>query len=685
MSENLSNLTIRRKRIQDREKKAHYRKGILSSLNSILRIYLVRQLGTQATSKPQTLTPPSSTNMMRSYQVVLKCADKSQREEINKRIRTLEEQQEQLLTPQVIKQAVELYRTNPKEGFFTRQLCKAVGQSPNIAESAFHWLYIAIKGKIDKEKKAQGLFNFLLKNPLQLIEWLIFGRSPYTERSLENYWRLKRRYIINLLTSTRTQTDSYWRKKHKNNYYADFLQFNALLPTITQREVLQALDDALFYYTHEFSLIPQLTKNQNTFLKKLKLLKKEQTTVVPFLTSWFNCPQNSRWKSLKTLSEQLATIIGKPSRKLFSAIRLIVVFTLFDHYMQSVPQLFKVLPIANVVPQPFKRKKKGRLPIKLLMKKNYVITRQGNAQELTDQLKKQGWTKLGFPQKGKQRLTAQVYFPPKVVEYIKNGAHIKVFQVSSGHAPSYKPRVDIVLEGTHACFHSSMLLHRYLATISAKKMSILGVDINRLGQHMVTFNTSIPLPQDLVDLADHYDHLSTKVLDELNRGFLRKRKEYDSHGCCKLKGELNRVYTRRHRILREITRLLPHFLAAVMVKKKTKILKIERLTVDPTGTKGALAKAIYTMPDSSFIYKKAVWLASLELGYDVQLETVSPYHTSTIHYRCGGVLTRQKGQYDTAPCKKCGQQVNTHSNAAQNIASLPGILLPNDSFPSSHV
>jgi hypothetical protein len=629
-------------------------------------------------------TSPLET-VMRSYQVMLECVDHSQREEINRRIIELENKQDLLLTPQIVKKAVELYKTNPKEGFFTHQLCRELGKGPNIAQSAFHWLYIAIKGKIAKEKKIQGLLNFLLKNPQPLIEWMIFGRSPYTERSLENYWKLKRRYIINLLTSTRTQTDSYWRKKHKMAYSSNFLQLNTLLPPSTQSEVLQALDDTLFYQQHEFSLLPQLTKNQQSFLKKLQLLKKEQNIFVPFLTSWINSPQPSRWKSLKDLAEQLAAIIGKPSRKLFSAVRLIVVFTLFDHYMQSVPQLVKVLPIANVVPPPFKRKKKGRLPIILLMKKNFVITRQGNAQEVTDQIKKQGWTELGFTKKGKQKLTAQVHFPKKALEYLNNGAYIKVFQVSSGQAPGYKPRVDVVLEGAHAFFHSSKLLHRYLKNISAKKMSVLGLDINRLGQYMVVFNTPIPLPPDLLDLAAHYDHLSTKVLAELNRGFVRKRKEYNSHGCCKLKGELNRVYSRRHRILREITRLLPHFLAAVLVKKQTKILKIERLTSDPTGTKGNLAKAIYTMPDSLYIYKKAVWLASLELGYDVKLESVPPYHTSTRHYKCGGVLTRQKGQYDVAPCKKCRQHVNTHSNAAQNIASLQGTLLPPDSFPSSHV
>ncbi|MHA1202778.1 MAG: zinc ribbon domain-containing protein, partial [Candidatus Heimdallarchaeaceae archaeon] len=357
------------------------------------------------------------------------------------------------------------------------------------------------------------------------------------------------------------------------------------------------------------------------------------------------------------------------------------VFTLFDHFMQSVPQLVKGLPVAKVVPLPFKRKKKGRLPIKLLMKKDYVITRQGNAKTLTTQIKKQGWTELCFPQKGKKKLVAKTLFPSKLREYIHNGAEIKLFQVSSGQAPSYKPRVDVVLEGTMDCFHSSTLLHTYLPLISSRKKAVLGLDINRLGVHMVAFNTSVSLPPDILLLAERYSHLTAKVLPELHRGLMRKRKARDTFGFCKLQGELNRVYTRRMRIIRELTRFLPHFLAAVMVKKQCKTLKIEQLTVDPSGNKGALAKAIYTMPDNLIIYKKAVWLASQELGYQVQLESVSPYHTSTIHYGCGGKLVRNQSQYDHAPCRKCGLKVNTHTNAAHNIASLSGMLLPSDPLP----
>jgi len=638
----------------------------------------------QVTKQAQVAVNPHSKMLKRSYQVALKCVDQHQREEINRRIRKLEERQHLLLSPQTIKKAEALYRSNPREKFFARQLCKEVGKSPNIAESAFHWLHIAIKGKRDKEQKVQGLLNFLLKNPQQLVEWMIFGRSPYTENSLGNYWKLKKRYVISLLTSTRQQADGYWRKKKKVIYGSNHLQFNSFLPLITQQLIVQAIDDSLFFYNNAFATIPQITKRQQTFLAKLQLLKNEQAIVVPFLISWINSPHLSRWKSLKVLAEQLANTLGKPSRKLFSAVRLIIVFTLFDHFMQSVPQLAKGLPVAKVVPLPFKKKKKGRLPIKLLMKKDYVITRQGNAKTLTVQIRKQGWTELGFPQKGKKKFVAKILFPSKVREYIYNGAEIKLFKINSGQAPSYKPRVDVVLEGTMDCFHSSTLLPTYLPRITGQKKAILGLDINRLGVHMVAFNTSVSLPPDTLLLAERYTHLSNKVLPELHRGLMRKRKARDVLGFCKLQGELNRVYTRRLRLIRELTLLLPHFLAAVMVKKQCKTLKIEHLTVDPSGTKGALAKAIYTMPDNLFIYQKAVWLASQELGYQVQLESVFPYHTSTIHYGCGGTLVRLQGQYDHAPCRKCGREVNTHTNAAHNIASLSGTLLPSFYSSSPH-
>ncbi|MBA7548241.1 hypothetical protein ES705_40689 [subsurface metagenome] len=450
---------------------------------------------------------------------------------------------------------------------------------------------------------------------------------------------------------------------------------------MTHNEVVLAIEDAYKYKIHEFSSIANLSSNQQSFRNKLKLLVQEKQQVASFITSWINTPQKSHWKSLKKLAQQITEFVGKKNRKLFSAVRLIVVFALFDHLMESVPQLILSTLPEKVVPQPFKRKKKGKLPIKLLMKKEYVITREGNAKVLTEKAKKQGWTDLGFPQRGKKKTKARVLFPPKVLEYLRNGANIKILQVSSGEAPSYKPRVDVVLEGTHECFRSTTLLHHYRSTIPLGNAPTLGVDINRLGKFMVTFNTSIDLPPDLLKLAERYNLLTDKVLKELNRGLAKKRKSYDSRGCCKLLGELNRVYTRRSRIMREILRLLPFFLVAVIVKHHSRVLKIEELNVDPTGTKGALAKAIYTMPDNSFIYEKAVWLASSELGYDILLEQVDPFHTSLLHNVCGGVLDRKLGHYDYAYCKACGLKVNTHFNAALNISEKQGQPLSSRSFP----
>ncbi len=633
----------------------------------------------QSTTKIRPSLP--HTKVMRSYQLAFEHLSKTERIEIYQRIEKLEKEQKALLTPTIVTKALELYRSNPKEIFFTRKLCKEVDKSPNIAESAFYWLYIAIQGKVDKEKKIQGIFNFWQKNPQQLLEWVIFGRSPYTEHSFQKYWKVGRRFVINLLTSTRLQTDSYWNRKFTRRCVTSKIKFNHVLPTMTHNEVILAIEDAYKYKIHEFSSIPNLSPNQQSFLAKLKLLVQEKQQVASFVTSWINTPQKSRWKSLKALAQQITEFVGKKNRKLFSAVRLIVVFALFDHLMESVPQLVLSTLPEEVVPRPFKRKKKGKLPIKLLMKKEYVITREGNAKVLTAKVKKQGWTELGFPQRGKKKVKARVLFPPKVLEYLRNGASIKIMQVSCGEVPSYKTRIDVVLEGAHECFRSTTLLHQYMITIPAGNAPTLGVDINRLGKFMVAFNTPVKLSPDLLKLAESYTHLTDKVLKELNRGLAKKRKLRDSHGCCKLIGELNRVYTRRSRILREILRLLPFFLAAVIVKHHSRVLKIEELNVDPTGTKGALAKAIYTMPDNSFIYEKAVWLASSELGYDVLLEQVNPFNTSRHHNVCGGVLDRKLGHYDYAYCKACGLKVNTHFNAALNISAKHGRPLSSRSFP----
>ena len=109
----------------------------------------MRELGTLTTQKTQSHPTPSLPKVMRSYQVVLKCANQTQREEINRRIISLEKRQENLITSQTVKKALKLYRDNPKEGFFTQKLGKSVGTKPNIAESAYNWVLLHARNVVN--------------------------------------------------------------------------------------------------------------------------------------------------------------------------------------------------------------------------------------------------------------------------------------------------------------------------------------------------------------------------------------------------------------------------------------------------------------------------------------------------------------------------------------------------------
>ena len=78
-------------------------------------------MSSQTITSSQISHPLNLDKVMRSYQVVLKCDSQVHREEINKRIRRLEERQKTLITQEVVKKALKLYRANPKERFFIRQ------------------------------------------------------------------------------------------------------------------------------------------------------------------------------------------------------------------------------------------------------------------------------------------------------------------------------------------------------------------------------------------------------------------------------------------------------------------------------------------------------------------------------------------------------------------------------------
>ena len=123
--------------------------------------------------------------LLKTYSLVLKFKDQAQRKEANNRIKELELKQEKLLYDKKAQQAArELAQKKPNISFPVTEIQKRTKKSPNISFSAYHWLFTAEKITADKEKKVYSLFQFLLKNPQQAIEWFILGRSPYTEFTL---------------------------------------------------------------------------------------------------------------------------------------------------------------------------------------------------------------------------------------------------------------------------------------------------------------------------------------------------------------------------------------------------------------------------------------------------------------------------------------------------------------------
>ncbi len=597
--------------------------------------------------------------------------------EANKRVKGLQVRQEDMIyNTKTINTALNIARELPdKDSKFAPAVIQEHTKNyANIGNSAYYQLFIAAKGTIDREKKVSDIFQLLLKWKSQALEWIIFGRSPRVENILTFQWKIKRIYIINLLTSSRRQID---------NFVPQEIHFNKSLPNLTEREIKSAFSKFYQKKCKELSL-KKMTSKEKSFLEKLKLFDNNLDFISSNLHEWNNMEHKSRWQSLKKLSRGIAKTFGNESRRLFSPLRSIILFALSSKLEETVSKIIKNSDPKKCVSPPFKTKKKGRLPIILLMKKDYVIVRPGNAKQMTELVQRDGSFELGFPLKGYSRINGNLVFPRKVKEYIRNGAKIKLLKIQHGKAPSYKICVSVVLEGSNSMFISHKLTKKLLKPIRTNSSSVLGLDINRLSDYILAFSNQIRIPKEIKILIRKYNHLNSRIIPQLSYALKNKGRDKNSHDYCKLKGELDRVYSKRKKILSEIKNLLPHLIAAVLIKSGSCYLCIENLDFDPRGKKGALGKAFYSMPDEIDIFEKAILIATKISGRIIRLIKVPPQGTSTYHFQCRGILDRTNHYYDKALCKKCGDYVDTHHNAARNIKDKGEQLLQSLNRPSSH-
>ncbi len=607
----------------------------------------------------------SKSTVIRTYRMGIrfdgtKEEKRTQEKEANLRVKGLQIQQDDIYHYEsAIETALNIARTQPKQQskFAVKAIQKAKQNYSNIADSAYYWLYLASKGTVDREKKVAEIMKLLLNWDDQAVEWFIFGRSPRVENTLIYRWKLKRLYVINLISSTRWQIDKFCTPD---------IKFNSFLPLVTQQEVEDNIHAFCTLKSQE-KQTKNVSDKARRFIKRIELVHDNLSIVAPYLTSWINVSQKSRWKSLKRLSKIISGVIGLKNENLFSALRAIIVFALSPYIEKNVSRILQYVSPEQIVKPPFMKNRRRNIPIILLMNKDHVILRPGNSSQMTELVKKNGMFDLVFILKNQPRIYGTLVFSSKVRKFIERGAKIKVLMVQSGPKPGCKLRISVILEGHCSIFLSTKLTENISKQLKIKQTDALGLDVNRLGEYVLVFSVNVKQTKELKELMKRYNRLNTLEIPRLSVSLKNYGRLKHSYRYVKVRGELQRIYKKRNNLLKEIKNYVTHYIAAVLIKSKCKIFCIEDFRIDPRGKRGALAKAIYSMPDDENIFEKAISIASLILKYNVSLISIDPRRTSSLHNNCGGILKRTSKSYDIVKCNKCSKQVNTHTNAALNI------------------
>lgn len=635
----------------------------------------------------------------------------------------------QKLTPERVQQACGIVKEQPylsgTRG--SASLRRELGDCSNLGEAAYLPLLQAIKGMFSQQEKLYRFFELLEGRPQELVSWFLYGRTPYGETLLQQDLHLSHKYVADLVLGARRALDTYLPPDQ---------YLTAPYPLLTAEQLQQGL--TRFYQQVNESIAQQQqqqqqqgtaqpTARQQTFLKKLTnvLAHQEQITslLVAALAEWQH-PQpttpRSRWRHLQALSHQVAELLARPGQQFdklayFSVIRGLLVTALLPHYDDGrfvvQLQVQGLITAEKLIAKPFSRDKPSherQLPVALLMGSQYVVGRPGNADTLTEVARAQGNIELTFwpYRKKKQSVTGLVMLHETLQTFLRQGAKITLLTLTVSHAPAYKLRCTITMTGTRSMFFTATEIHRLQADLAstapprltAAPIRGVGVDVNRLGEHMLTCSVPATLPTEHLELIQRYKNLE-RTISELSRSLTRKKQHSKRHpsqaahcSWLKVKGELDRVYARRQRLLQTIHRKAGQWLAALLLQTQTSILCIEDLHFTAKGTRGALAKIILSLPDEPDLFERACLVVEWLTNRSLILVLVDPRGTSQgEHVACPcspkGKLQRTATDWDYARCTVCGQMDNTHSNSAQHICSrglaFVAVYLPSSLSPTN--
>ena len=215
-------------------------------------------------------------------------------------------------------------------------------------------------------------------------------------------------------------------------------------------------------------------------------------------------------------------------------------------------------------------------------------------------------------------------------------------------------------------------------TNSSSPLEAIGIDINRAGKDVMALSEPAEVPGIFLALSDRYWHLAT-VIKQLSQAFTKAQKEakvYPSLAAqrrlLKLRGELARVYARRRRLLQQLFHEATRYLITVFIQTGCPVGCFEELNLTTCGKKGALAKAISSMPGDKAFLERIMLVSEWLGGKPLTVVLVDPRWTSqSEHVDCPatpkGKLRRSGKDWDKVTCTGCKQRENTQTNAAKVI------------------
>ena len=629
---------------------------------------------------------------------------RAKEQQANTIVRDLQKQISEKITPNKMNETIDFVRKqkNLSGTKGAAVLAKMFNDRSNLGQVAYVTMLTAAKGTLDRQKKITAFIARLQEEPTAAIEWLVFGRSPYLEWSLQYQLKIAYDYARNLIHSARRTVDKYLPEEY---------QLVHSLPTLSRSILVTAIEQYHISITQQFSLLEKTSHRQQVFAKKLSTLYHHRLLLAECLSIWINdwnareTNATSRWKALKRFTRGVEEwIVIEHNQKItkfsyLSVIRGILVHALvpyFNHFEEgtAVKKLIDqgIICPEHLVTKPFREdaeenenKKTSRklIPLSLLMGSKYVVGRPGSSTVMTELANTKGSFTISIwsPGQRKNALTATIRFSKKLQHYLTNGAVLKLLILRSSDGPSSKLLVDLVFTGQCWMFISTSFMKStsLQSNSSFTANHALGIDVNRIGPYILAFSEDISLPDELSTLMTRYLRLEG-ILGKLQRcqirweGYYHKKpSRFLQNRLDKYSSELSFVHARRKRLLREIHRYCSRLVALAVFHTDVSLLVIEDLHLSARGTRGSLAKAILSMPDDLDLFTRALLLVKLFTGKSIPLCSVSPAYTSSgPHVGCpssphGRLSRSSSSSYDFARCPACDLLVNTHRNAAYII------------------